>query len=124
MNKFKIISFIGLLLSGCGEKYSNEGHLLFQEIHKNLISQGICLSEKNCYEKFEIKGGHGNQVNFSIYNPHSRKGLAIMIKFIVESGLKITKGIPISIYVYPKSRKEYGNFLIGPKPMIEMEISK
>lgn len=110
-------------ISGCGEKYSVQGHLLFQEIHKHLINSGICISKKECYKKFEIYGGHGNRVNFSVYNQKDNKELTQLIGFIVERGYKITGGVPISVSVYPKIRADYGNILISPKPMMTLEIN-
>jgi hypothetical protein len=68
-------------------------------------------------------GGHGNQVNFSIYKP-DRKILAATFEFLIAHGLEITSGVPIAIRVYPKSREEYGNIVFSPKPTIQLEIKK
>ena len=121
---YSILAAVIISISGCGEKYSEQGHLLFQEIHKHLINSEICISKKECYKKFEIYHSHGNRVNFSIYNQKNNKKLSELIGFIVENGYKITGGVPISIYVYPKTRADYGNFLISPKPMMTLEINK
>jgi hypothetical protein len=111
------------ILVGCGEKYSEQGHILSREIHNNLISRGICTS-KDCNAEYEVYGGHGNQINYSIYNPKDRKVLAALIEFVVENGLQISGGVPISISVYPKSRSEYGNMLFNPKPIVKVEVAK
>lgn len=118
-----ILVVIGGFLSGCGEKYSEPGHLLFQEIHKHLINSGICISKKECYKKFEIYGGHGNRVNFSVYNQKDNNELAKLIGFIIKQGFKITGGVPISVFVYQNERADYGSFLISPKPMMTLRIN-
>ncbi len=119
-----LIILIVCLLVGCGEKYSTQGRALSKKIDDYLISRGICSTVKDCNVKFETYEGHGNQVNYSIYNPKDRKGLAVLIEFVIENGIQITGGVPISISVYPKSRKDYGNFIFNPETIIKVEVIK
>ncbi len=112
-----------IFITGCVEKYNKQGHALSKELNNHLMKQGFCTS-KNCKRDFEIFGGHGNRVNFSIYNPKDKKVLASIIEYVVEHGLQVTGGVPISIYVYPKSRKEYGNFLFRPETILKLEVTK
>lgn len=77
----------------------------------------------DCSKKIRLYGGHGNQVNYSIYAP-DKKALAATIAFVVENGMEITGGVPISVSVYPRSRESYGNMFFSPNPTISLEISK
>lgn len=101
--------------------YTIEGNELSSEINKELIAKGLCKLPKECQSVLEMYGGHGNQVNFSIYAPN-KLALKTVFQFLIERGIDITHGIPISVKVYPKSRDEYGNFNFNSKPSITLEI--
>jgi hypothetical protein len=106
-----------------GEKYSEQGHTLSKAIYQELIRTGLCKDSDEVIARLPMYGGHGNQVNFSIYKP-DRKILAATVEFLIAHGFEITGGIPIAIRVYPKSREEYGNIVISPKPTIQLEIDE
>jgi hypothetical protein len=109
---------------GCGDKYSKQGRELSKRINEHLIETGICSTIKECHAQLETYVDHDTRVNFSIYNPNNRKALAAFIEYVIEYGIQITDGIPISIKVYPESRQSYGNFIIPPKSIIKVEVSK
>lgn len=104
-----------------GEKYTNEGQALSAEIDKELIRQKLCKDSADCFLIVPMYGGHGNRVNFTIYKP-DKKALAVIFQFLILYGTEITKGIPISITVFPKSREEYGNMFFTKEAIIELEI--
>lgn len=125
-NRRLVLFFCGvmiLLFVGCGEKYSEQGHLLSKKINESMIAAGICSTFNECKTQLEIYGGHGNQVNYTIYNP-DRKALAVLIEYVIENGIQITGGVPISISVYPKPREDYGNFFFQPNAMIKVEVTQ
>jgi hypothetical protein len=93
---------------GCGEPYRNEGDKLNEEINKELIAQKLCNSTRECNQIFRASSSHGNQLNYSVYAP-DKLVLATAFKVVIEKGMEITNGVPISIKVYPKTREEYGN---------------
>lgn len=105
-----------------GEMYTKEGEALGAEITKELINQGFCKTNHECNQVLEIYAAHGNRVNFSIYGPKNKSALATVIKLIVERGIQLTSGIPISVRVFPKSRNEYGDIFLEPKSIIRLEI--
>lgn len=106
-----------------GEKYREQGQALSMAIDRELISRGLCKDFNDVKSKLLMYGGHGNHVNFSIYQP-DRKVLAITFEFIVAHGLEVTGGVPISVSVYPKSREEYGNIIFSPNPTIQLEVKE
>lgn len=131
MNNLKTIVISILLLVNffmgsaiaMGEKYSEQGQALSKAIDRELINSGLCKDYNDVKNKLLMYGGHGNQVNFSIYKP-DRKILAATFEFLIAHGLEITGGVPIAIRVYPKSREEYGNIVFSPNPTIQLEIKE
>lgn len=117
------ISFL-LTLTGCGEKYSTQGNMLTKKIYEHMIYEKICSDINDCNNNVEIYTSHGNRVNYMLYNVKNRKILSSIIEFIVENGINITNGVPISVSVYPEPRKYYGNFHIFTKKIIEIEVEK
>jgi glutamate-1-semialdehyde aminotransferase len=112
-------------ITGCGERYTKEGGELSAEINKELIAQGFCSSPKECNQILRTYVGHGNHVNYSIYAPQNKSALAAVFKLLIERGMKITHGVPISVIVYPNTREEYGNTLFySPEPSIILEIKQ
>ncbi len=106
-----------------GEKYIEQGNLLSKALDKELINRGICKDVTDCQNKVPMYGGHGNQVNFTVYKP-DQKALAATFDFLIMHGIEITKGVAISIRVYPKSREEYGNVIWPLNPTISLEIKE
>jgi hypothetical protein len=131
VQKLKLIAVSVLLFAifankpamAVGEQYREQGNALSKAIFQELIKTGLCKDTNDVIGKLPMYGGHGNQINFSIYKP-DRKILAATIEFLIAHGFEITGGVPIAIRVYPKSREEYGNFLISPKPTIQLEINE
>lgn len=129
IKKFIFLVFSVMLLakpaSGVGEKYSEQGSQVAKAVNQILVKKGICKPDlSDCTKKLTMYGGHGNRVNFSIYNPDKR-ALAAMVEFLIDDGIRITEGVPIHIYVYANSRESYGSLLFSaPKPVIYLEINK
>lgn len=122
---FFCICFISLAVEGCGEKYSEQGNLLYSKIFEHLIERRICTTVDECKADLEIHGKYRNQVNFAVYSPKNRKtALAAFIEFIVENGVKITGGVPITILIKVESKEESGNSLFGNKTVIKLEITQ
>lgn len=108
----------------CGSGYSEEHVLLSKSINNHLIENGFCSSPRECHGKLDIYGAEGKQIHFSIYGQENRKMIAVFIEFVIEKGIGITRGKPISIRVFPKRRKEYGSIFFSPKDIINVEIKE
>ncbi len=125
---FCVVFFVfGVICSmslGCVEKYRDQGNLLSKESNKYLISRGFCSVPQECNKKLGAYAGHGNRINYSIYIKNNRAMIAAFVGFVIEKGFKISKGIPITIRVYPKTREEYGSFFFKPKEIIKVEVNQ
>lgn len=131
MRKYAAILLYGVLgltqtepALAMGEKYAEQGNRLGRAIEQHLIDKKICSNDaQRCVKKLTMYGGHGNRINFSIYAP-DRQALAAMFSFLVQHGMEVTGGIPISITVYPKTRAAYGNIFFSPPEQMTMEINR
>lgn len=118
------VNFLDLLGGYSDGKYSEQASRLSKSIDMDLISRGFCSTVNECDTQLEVYGGHGNRINYTIYGPKSRKILAAFIGFVVENGVEITGGVPISISVYPKTREEYGNPIVRGETIIKVEATQ
>ena len=113
-----------LILNGCGEKFTSEGNALGKAINEHLIAQTLCKDHADCKKKVEIYGGHGNQVNFSAYAVKDPRLVYAVMGFVASEGMRITKGVPISVSFYPEPHEHYVNTINFSKPTINLEIMK
>lgn len=113
-----------LVLNGCGEKFTDEGNALGKAINEHLIAQMLCKDYADCKNKVEIYGGHGNQVNFTAYAVKDTRLVYALIGFVASEGMRITKGVPISVSFYPEPHEHYVNTINFSKPTINLEVMK
>lgn len=127
---FLILIFL-FCLTGCGTRNMGEARLLGGAMINHLSEKGICHTASECSRKFDWTGEHENGVHWNIYDASDRKAVATLINFVVEHGIEITGGVPISITVYPMLRKDIGiHFKNGgqiiifkPKNIIKIEVT-
>ena len=111
-------------LAGCGEKFTKEGNALGVAINEHLIAQKLCLDTSDCQKQLEMYGGHGNRVNFSAYAVKNLKLVHAVTGFVASDGVRITKGVPISIAFYADAHENHVNTLNFSKPIIKLEVNK
>ncbi|EJN07167.1 hypothetical protein [Herbaspirillum sp. YR522] len=122
-------------LAGCGEAYRPHGRAISRSAIESIVDRGYCRDMDDFRTKMHIFGGHGRQANFTIYAPQERRVLAAYIAYIAVHGLAITKripmsdgkppagGVPISVKVYPRQRRDYGSLPSpGHTPIIKMKV--
>lgn len=127
----KYLAILGLIWShqtpalATGEKYASQGNRLSMAITQYLIEKKICVAGgQACSKKLETYGGHGNRVNYSVYGA-DKQALSAMLTFIIEHGIKVTDGVPISVFVYPNSRISYGSMLFNePSPVLTLKVDQ
>jgi hypothetical protein len=69
-------------------------------------------------------GGHGNRDNFSANAFKDPKLVNSVIGFVVSVGLRITKGVPISIAFYADARESHVNIFNFSEQIIKLEVIK
>lgn len=115
---------VALIQAGCGEKFTKEGNALGVAINEHLVAQKLCADAADCQKKVEMYGGHGNQVNFSAYAVKDPKLVGAVMGFVASDGLRITRGIPISISFYADAHANHVNTFNFSKPIIKLEVLK
>ena len=115
---------VALIQAGCGEKFTQEGNALGVAINEHLIAQKLCLDTSDCQKQLEMYGGHGNRVNFSAYAVKNLKLVHAVTGFVASDGVRITKGVPISIAFYADAHENHVNTLNFSKPIIKLEVNK
>jgi len=120
-----LVVLTGMLLMGMGERYSKQGHALGKRVVEVLIQQGYCSDGNDCNKREVVLGEHGNRVNFNFYGMTDSKVLSVVFAMVLTEGLEITGGVPITISVFPKPKKEYlGAKSFFQKPSIRMEVNE
>ena len=115
---------VALIQAGCGEKFTQEGNALGVAINEHLIAQKLCLDISDCQKKLEMYGGHGNQVNFSVYAVKNPKLIHAVAGFVASEGIQITKGVPISIAFYAEAHENHVGIFNFTRPIIKLEVLK
>jgi hypothetical protein len=135
MDKKSALHFLILIflfcLTGCGTRNTDEARLLGGAMIDHLSEKGICHTAHECSRKFDWTGEHENGVHWNIYDASDRKAVATLINFVVEHGIEITGGVPISITVYPMLRKDIGIhsenggqiIIFKPKNITKIEVT-
>lgn len=118
---FGLILAMCMTLSGCGEKYTAQGHALVDAMTNDLVEKGICKEFSSCYASMEFTASHSAQVSFYIYSPKNKVVLASMFEFVTAHGIDVTGGTPISIVVY---RERLGDTHFWTEPAIELKVQK
>lgn len=108
------------------DRHEEEGARLALEIHEFLKEENICSSPMECKKLFSTYRRHGNKVNLNIYGVNNKKSNEAVLKvfeLVLNRGVIITDGVPITIRVFSKSREEYGSIIpgFGPKPIVTLE---
>ena len=120
-----LVVLTGVLLMGMGERYGKQGHTLGGKVYQALIQQGYCVDIDDCHKKAVMFGEDGNRVNLNLYGVEDRKVLSAVFAMVLTEGLEITGGVPITISVFPKPKKEYlGAKSFFQKPSIRMEVNE
>ena len=109
-----------------GEKNKTELNNLWSEIKKMLIRSGHCNSAEDCFKRIPIYGEGGDRININIYGPASKESVMSILDFVMQEGLIITNGVPVTVQVFQKEKKEYINRVIGnfAKPKIKLEVNE
>lgn len=113
---------LAIFLGGCGEKFTEEGNALGVAINEHLIAQKLCTDASDCQKKVEMYGGHGNQVNFSAYAVKDPKLVSAVMGFVASEGMRVTKGVPISIAFYADAHANHVNTFNFSKPIIKLVL--
>lgn len=112
-----------------GEKYAEQGGRLSAAIKDMLIVKGFCKTPRDCHDLLPSYGGHGDRVRSAFYEVGERNSEAFnaIVGLVVQDGIRITSGTPITITGYRETHEEYrksGVLSKDVKPFLILEVSK
>ena len=108
-----------------GDRFSNQGNALYKALLDELMRRGVCTDNQSCSNATQMYGEDGDRIYFNMYgqtDPHL--GITVA-RFILENGLRVTDGMPITLKVYstPKSH-EAGSIFRKKVEIIKLEVNK
>ena len=118
---------IGLLENSmAGGKFSDQGNALYKSLHDELIAKSVCTNFQNCSDALQMYGEDGDRIYLNMYAQTDMNLSGIVVKFIVEKGIKITGGMPITLRVFHKPKTQYLGLksIFGKDESIKLEINK
>lgn len=112
-----------------GEQFTEQGGKLTAAINKELIRKDLCKTPRDCNDLLPGYVAHGDRVRIALYEVSEKNGKALnaVVEFIVNDGMKITGGIPITLTGYRETQEEYRNsglLFKGIKPFLILELNK
>lgn len=110
-----------------GDKFSSQGNALYKALLDELIKGGICTDNQSCFDALQMYREDGDRIYMNMYAQTDNSLSAIVAKFIMENGLRITGGMPITlrIYVEPKSQHLGWKSVFGiNQEAVKLEVGK
>lgn len=109
-----LIIFLGIFSyvekSLAGDATSPYVSTLKNNLVEALIKDGICQDRILCRKNLQMRTEGYKRIYLNIYNQADVEIISYTTAFFIKEGLKITKGAPITLSIYPKSADDYMGF--------------
>ena len=124
-----LISFLGFsyIEKSIAGLYSQEGDQLLNELVENLIKENVCKNISQCNEMLWMWRRDGKKIELSMYEQTDSFLSSHVTSFFIQHGIKITKGMPITLIIYSEPKTEYldlKHFFINNGHLIKLDIKK
>ena len=118
-----------LMTIGCvsGDKFSSQGKALYKSLLDEVIGQGICPGPQACSDVLQLYSEDGDRVYMNMYGQADKTLGAIVAKFLLENGTRLTDGVPITLRIYPAQKSKYaglGSIFGAAGESVVLEINK
>jgi hypothetical protein len=135
-SRAKIFFFASLLCyfsyfeqSMAGSYYSPYVSTLKDKLIDSLVENNVCKNREICREILHMYAEGTSRIYLNMYDQSDTELASHVAAFFIKEGLKITKGIPITLSTYPKPKDEYMNkgfkYAFGnDEYLINLEINK
>jgi hypothetical protein len=117
--------FMGNVMSG--DKFSEQGSALTKLMYEELINKGICADRQSCFNLVQMYREDGDRIYLNMYAQTNMSLSSVVAQFMVEKGIKITDGKPITLRIFSKPKTEHLGLksIFGPRgESIKLEINK
>jgi hypothetical protein len=107
-------NFVALLLACglsenvfAGRKFSASHAELSQSLHRYLIEQRHCRSDRDCYEMLQMLADEGDRIHWNMYGQKNPKLAAAVGAYLLEHGIRVSRGKPIILRVFGSPKAEH-----------------
>ncbi len=110
-----------------GSRFSEQENSLYENLMKELVAQEVCTDSSTCAEKIHLYRKSGSRIYFNMYSQTDMPLVATISKFLVKEGIKLSKGMPITLKVYATPKIGYLDikYYFGHEvPLLTLDIEK
>ena len=107
---------VGLLFSQvsfAGGGFTEQGNKLSEALYNELIKKRVCTDNHACFDALQMYGADSKRIYLSMYGQKNMLFASEVVTFLIEKGLKITDGMPITLKVFPAPQSYYLGFFKG-----------
>ena len=119
-------SFVGIQLI-IANRFSEPENVLYKNLIEELVKQDVCKDRSSCANQISLYRRSGSRVYFNLYNQTDRTTAAIVGKFLVQNGIKLSNNMPITFKAYSTPKKGYLDldYYFGrEKELLKLDIEK
>ena len=105
-----VIFFTSLVFSQAsfaGGGFTEQGDALSEALYDELIKTRACSDDLMCTRSLQIYRADGKRIHLNMYGQKDTVLASIVVSFFIEKGLKITRGMPISLKVFSGPKSQY-----------------
>lgn len=109
-----------------GDKFSSQGNALYKSILDELIRQGVCSDNQSCSNALRLYSEDGDRIYMNMYGQTDKRLGSVVAKHIIENGIGLTGGVPITLRIYASQKSENTGFrsFIKRGASVTLEIDK
>jgi hypothetical protein len=87
--------------------YSDQGDALSQALYEDLVKKRVCSNMPACSQMLQMYGSDGKRILLNMYAQKDTVLVSKVVAFLVEKGLKISRGMPITLKVFSAPKSKY-----------------
>jgi hypothetical protein len=109
------------------DHFSAQENVLYKTLIEELVNQKICTNSLNCATEINLYRSSGNRIYFNLYSQTDMAIAASVGKFLVKNGIKLSKGMPITLKVYatPKIGPLNSEYYFGHEDLLlKLDLEK
>lgn len=107
-----------------GNNFSSEGNKLYKSLANHLIEKGVCIDYGSCWEKTNIYREDDTKIRINMYNQKSKNLASVVAQFLIENGISITEGKPITLKAFSESKDKHLGVFGRKDQLFKLEIEK
>lgn len=110
-----------------GSRFSEPENVLYKNLIEELVNQKICQDASSCPTQISLYRRSGSRAYFNLYNQTDRTTAAIIGKFLVLNGIKLSNNMPITFKAYSTPKKGYldlGYYFGREEELLRLDIEK